>query len=143
MNRVLVVPWSMAATYTSSPSPAMIPLAGTAGQRSAGEVREQRLASVEGGPEAASNKSVAVGSWTPERRGEREFIGEGRIRLGGRRGEGGRGSQWPSRCPHCSCLSAPRRDLVGRDGILGVRAPKKLGFFFFLRYRRLGVADWL
>jgi len=38
---------------------------------------------------------------------------------------------------------APRRDLVGRDGILGVRAPKKLGFFFFLRYRRLGVADWL
>ena len=25
---------------------------------------------------------------------------------------------------------APRRDLVGRDGILGVRAPKKAGIFF-------------
>jgi len=107
---------------------------------------------VEGGPEAASNKSVAVGSWTPGRRREREFIGEGDGSDWERDGEKVGGEVNGRRAVYTALAYplrasrsplAPRRDLVGRDGILLASAPGKSWVFFFLRYRRLGVADWL
>jgi hypothetical protein len=72
MNLVLVVPWSMAATYTSSPSPAMIPPAQRSSTRETGGSSEWE--------ETGSNKLGAVGRGTPGEGGG-EFIGDhGRIR---------------------------------------------------------------
>ena len=86
MNLVLVVPWSMAATYTSSPSPAMIPLAGT---RSAVEEGSSDQLSGKGREDwrwSQTNRWQLRRSRAPERRRKGEFIGDdGWIRLGRRR----------------------------------------------------------
>jgi len=139
MNRVLVVPWSMAATYTSSPSPAMIPLAGTAGRRSGAATGEC------GGGTQSGVKQIG-GSWElhPGEAERARVYRRGTDPIGR---ETGRRWAGKSMAVELSTLllpirSAPRARRWLRAGILGVRAPKKLGFFF-LRYRRLGVADWL
>uniref|UniRef100_A0A0A9GVZ0 Pco095943 n=1 Tax=Arundo donax TaxID=35708 RepID=A0A0A9GVZ0_ARUDO len=69
MNLVLVVPWSMAATYTSSPSLSMIPPAQRSGMRSV--VEQQRV-----GKEDWRWRQTKRGSWEldPGARGA-EFIG--------------------------------------------------------------------
>ena len=62
MNRVLVVPWSMAATYTSSPSPAMIPLAGAARQDGDRQWRSGAAAGECGGKTRCGVKQIG-GCW--------------------------------------------------------------------------------
>jgi hypothetical protein len=113
------------------PSPAGAREAGR--EIGSGGGREQRPASVKGGPEVASKKSVAVGSWTPEKRSEREFIG--RAATGGSdwEGEGGGEVKMAVAPIHPARGLAVAAELGagifgGRDGIFGV--PAKAGNFF-------------
>ena len=124
----------MAATYTSSPSLAMIPLAGAARQDGDRQWRSGAAAAECGGRTRGGVKQIG-GSWELDP-GEAE-----RARVY-RRGtdpigrETGRRWAGKSMAVELSTLllpirSAPRARRWLRAGILGVRAPKKLGFFFF------------
>ena len=131
----------MAATYTSSPSLAMIPLAG-AGRQDGDRQRRSGAATGECGGRTRGGVKQIGGSWELDpgeaerarvyRRGDgSDWEGDGE-KVGGE--VNGRRAvytalAYPLRASRSPL--APRRDLVGRDGILLASAPGKSWVFFF------------